>query len=132
MAGSPRRAHRLARHLRILAAVISRPGLRPRALAGVAGCSERTLYRDLTNLRRLGYTILYSDGYRVQESLSLYDGSPARGLATVYEEQVKMLRQEAPALASLIEAEVDAEAPAALANLFARAIARHLVVPHSS
>lgn len=129
MAGIPRRARRLARHLRILAAVISEPGLRPRTLASLAGCSERTLFRDLTNLRRLGYTILFSDGYRVQESLSLYDGSPARGLATVYEEQVRLLREEAPALAALIEAEVAAEAPAALANLFARAIARHIQTP---
>jgi predicted DNA-binding transcriptional regulator YafY len=106
--------------------VISRPGLRPRALAALADCSERTLYRDLASLRRMGYSIVFSDGYRVQESLSLDGGGGARGLATVYEEQVRLLREEAPALAGLIEAEVDTEAPAALASLFARAIGRHL------
>lgn len=112
--------------------MISRPGLRPRSLATLAGCSERTLYRDLSNLRKLGYTIVFSDGYRVQESLSLYGAGPARGLASVYEEQVKLLREEAPTLAAQVEAEVDTEAPAALASLFARAIARHLTPGVSS
>ena len=41
------RAERLARLLRVLAAIISEPGLNPLELADRAGVSERTLRRDL-------------------------------------------------------------------------------------
>jgi hypothetical protein len=74
----------------------------------------------------MGYAIVHSDGYRLQESLGLDDGSGPRGLARAYEEQIRLLREEAPAMATMVEAEVDAEAPAALASLFAAAIARHI------
>jgi predicted DNA-binding transcriptional regulator YafY len=123
---SSRKARRLVRHLRILAAVIREPGLRPVGLARVAGASQRTLFRDLASLRRMGYSIVHSDGYRLQESLGLDDGGGPLGLARAYEEQIRLLREEAPALATMVEAEVDAEAPAALARLFADAIARHV------
>jgi predicted DNA-binding transcriptional regulator YafY len=121
-----RRARRLARLLRILAAVIRDPGLRPAELATAAAISERTLYRDLARLRRLGYAIVHSRGYRLQESLWLSGGSGPQGLASAYQEDLRLLRQEAPALAERVEAEVDAEAPATLASLFAAAIERHL------
>lgn len=121
-----RRARRLARLLRILAAVIRDPGLRPVDLARLAGTSERTLFRDLTRLRRLGYSIVHSDGYRLQESLWYEDGSGPQGLASAYREQLRLLREEAPALAGRVEADVDTEAPAALATLFAAGIERHL------
>ena len=49
------RARRLARLLNILAAIIAEPGLNPLELAARAGVSERTLRRDLTQLRELGY-----------------------------------------------------------------------------
>ena len=65
------RAERLARLLRVLAAIISQPGLNPLELAARAGVSERTLRRDLAQLRDLGYEVEYSSGYEVQEKLNL-------------------------------------------------------------
>ena len=65
------RAERLARLLRVLAAIISEPGLNPLELADRAGVSERTLRRDLAQLRDLGYEVAYTSGYEVQEKLNL-------------------------------------------------------------
>ncbi|HET7339399.1 MAG TPA: M24 family metallopeptidase [Candidatus Dormibacteraeota bacterium] len=65
------RAERLARLLRVLAAIIAEPGLNPLELADRAGVSERTLRRDLAELRDLGYDVAYSSGYEVQEKLNL-------------------------------------------------------------
>src|SRR5712692_5758210 len=65
------RAERLARLLRVLAAIISEPGLNPIELAERAGVSERTLHRDLAHLRDLGYEVAYTSGYGVQEKLNL-------------------------------------------------------------
>jgi Xaa-Pro aminopeptidase len=57
--------------LRVLAAIISEPGLNPLELAERAGVSERTLRRDLAQLRDLGYEVAYTSGYEVQEKLNL-------------------------------------------------------------
>src|SRR5207244_147697 len=65
------RAEGLARLLRVLAAIISEPGLNPLELAEKAGVSERTLSRDLAQLRDLGYEVAYTRGYEVQEKLNL-------------------------------------------------------------
>jgi len=65
------RAERLARLLRVLAAVIAEPGLNPLELADRAGVSDRTLRRDLAHLRDLGYEVAYTSGYEVQEKLNL-------------------------------------------------------------
>ena len=65
------RAERLARLLRVLAAIIAEPGLNPLELAEKAGVSERTLRRDLSQLRELGYEVAYTSGYEVQEKLNL-------------------------------------------------------------
>jgi Xaa-Pro aminopeptidase len=65
------RAERLARLLRVLAAIIAEPGLNPLELADRAGVSERTLRRDLAQLRELGYEVAYTSGYEVQEKLNL-------------------------------------------------------------
>ena len=65
------RAHRLARLLRILAAIVAEPGLNPLELAERAGVSDRTLRRDLAQLRDLGYEVEYTSGYEVQEKLNL-------------------------------------------------------------
>src|SRR5437773_2504232 len=53
------------------AAIISEPGLNPLELADRAGVSERTLRRDLAQLRDLGYEVAYTSGYEVQERLNL-------------------------------------------------------------
>src|SRR6266581_1290902 len=68
---SVNRAERLARLLRVLAAIIAEPGLNPLELAEKAGVSDRTLRRDLAHLRDLGYEVAYTSGYEVQEKLNL-------------------------------------------------------------
>ena len=55
----------------MLAAIIAEPGLNPLELADRAGVSERTLRRDLAELRDLGYDVAYTSGYEVQEKLNL-------------------------------------------------------------
>ena len=121
------RAARFARRMRILAAVIREPGLRPGQLAGRAGVSESTLFRDLAVLRRQGYPISFSDGYQLQESLGLDGPSPATSLGAVYEHQLDLLHHQLPAaLASQVQAELEAEAPAALAAIVATVIERQV------
>ena len=71
------RAQRLARLLRVLAAIVAEPGLNPLELAERAGVSERTLRRDLAELRELGYEVTYTSGYEVQEKLN-FEGRAAR------------------------------------------------------
>src|SRR5439155_107705 len=71
LVSSVNRAERLARLLRVLAAIIAEPGLNPLELADRAGASERTLRRDLAQLRDLGYEVAYTSGYEVQEKLNL-------------------------------------------------------------
>jgi predicted DNA-binding transcriptional regulator YafY len=121
------RARRFARLLGILSAVIREPGLTPSELASRAGVSERTLRRDLTQLRGFGYDVTWSHGYELQERFDLDGSGGGRTLAALYEHQVRLLRGELPgALAEQVEADVEALAPAALAALFAAAIERRL------
>ena len=120
------RADRLARLLRILSAVIAEPGLNPLALAERAGVSERTLRRDLVQLRALGYEIAYTGGYEVQEKLNLEGRAGPRSLGRVYEQHLDLVNRQLPKrLAKRVTEEVDSLAPAALASLFAGAIERH-------
>lgn len=115
--------------MRVLAAVIREPGLKPNQLAARGGVSESTLFRDLRALRRDGYAITFSDGYQLQESLGLDGPNPATSLAAVYLRQLGLLRAQLPhALADQVEAELEAEAPAALAAIVATVIERQLQV----
>jgi len=91
------RARRLARLLNILAAIIAEPGLNPLELADRAGVSERTLRRDLNQLRELGYEVAYTSGYEVQEKLNL-EGRPARAPKRAYEQQLELLQAVAQAV----------------------------------
>jgi predicted DNA-binding transcriptional regulator YafY len=118
---------RFARRMRILAAVIREPGLKPAQLASRASVSESTLFRDLGVLRRQGYPISFSDGYQLQESLGLDGPNPATSLGAVYEHQLDLLRGQLPeALADQVQAELEAEAPAALAAIVATVIERQV------
>jgi predicted DNA-binding transcriptional regulator YafY len=113
--------------MRILAAVIREPGLKPTQLAGRAAVSESTLFRDLAVLRRQGYPISFRDGYQLQESLGLDGPNPATSLGAVYEHQLRLLRQQLPeALADQVQGELEAEAPAALAAIVATVIERQV------
>ena len=109
--------------MRILAAVIREPGLKPGELASRGAVSESTLFRDLRTLRRQGYPVSFRDGYQLQESLGLDGPNPATSLGAVYEHQLELLHQQLPgALADQVQAELEAEAPAALAAIVAAVI----------
>ena len=121
------RAHRLARLLTIVSQVINRPGQTPAELASAVGVSERTLFRDLDALRKLGFEVGYQDGYQIQESLDLEGRGVGASLHIVYDRHLELVRTELPArIAEQVEADVEARAPAALASLFAGAIERRL------
>jgi predicted DNA-binding transcriptional regulator YafY len=112
--------------LRILSVVIAEPGLNPLELADRARVSDRTLRRDLIQLRALGYEISYTGGYEVQQKLNFDERTAPRSLGRVYEQQLELLRKQLPKkMAAQVSEEVDALAPAALASLFATAIERH-------
>ena len=119
------RARSLARTLRVLAAVVREPGLTRFELAGRVGTAERTLTRDLQHLRRLGFAIVYSDGYQLQERFDLAGGRAAAGLAKTYAQLLEVVRAELPHAADAIAAEVEVEAPAALAALVAEVLERY-------
>ena len=115
--------------MRILAAVIREPGLKPHQLASRAAVSESTLFRDLAVLRRQGYPVTFRDGYQLQESLGLDGPNPATSLGAVYEHQLELLRQQLPgALADQVQGELEAEAPAALAAIVATVIERQVAL----
>src|SRR2546421_2842094 len=100
LVSSVNRARRLARLLNVLAAIIAEPGLNPLELAERAGVSERTLRRDLSQLRELGYEVAYTSGYEVQEKLNLEGRAPARAPKRAYEQQLELLQAVAQAVGS--------------------------------
>jgi predicted DNA-binding transcriptional regulator YafY len=126
------RPARFGRLLNIISTVVMRPGLGPAELAQRVGISERTLFRDLARLRRMGLGISFSDGYQLQETLELDGHTRSRPvtLPVVYEQQLRLLRRHLSAdLAEQVQAEVEARAPAALAALFEESFSRR-ASPH--
>ena len=122
------RAQRFNRLLGLISDVVRHPGQVPAELAQACGISERTLRRDLAELRELGFELTYLDGYQLQGNLNL-DGSVTLrtwALPTVYEQQLRLLRSSFPATtADAVQASVEEQAPAALAELFAAALASY-------
>lgn len=122
------RAQRFNRLLSIISEVVRHPGRVPAELAEACGISERTLRRDLAELRELGFELTYLDGYQLQGKLNL-DGSVTLrtwALPIVYEQQLRLLRSSFPvATADAVQAYVEERAPAVLADLFAAAIVSH-------
>jgi Xaa-Pro aminopeptidase len=94
------RAQRLARLLRVLAAVIAEPGLNPLELAERAGVSERTLRRDLAQLRGFGYEVAYTSGYEVQEKLNLDGRSRGKKRSPADDTETELLKAVAQAMGS--------------------------------
>jgi Xaa-Pro aminopeptidase len=94
------RALRLARLLRILAAIIAEPGLNPLELAERAGVSERTLRRDLAQLRELGYEVAYTSGYEVQEKLNLDGRARGKKRSSMDDTETELLKAVAQAMGS--------------------------------
>ena len=122
------RAQRFNRLLGIISEVVRHPGQVPAELAQACGISERTLRRDLAELRELGFELTSLDGYQLQGNLNLEGSVTLRNwaLPIVYEQQLRLLRSSFPATtADAVQASVEEQAPAALAQLFAAAIASH-------
>ena len=132
------RGRRFGRLLGIVSEVVLQPGQTPVELARALGVSERTLFRDLMELRGLGVDISFSEGYQLQERFELEgraSGEPVRAAAlpVVYEQQLRLLRSRfSPAVAARVQAEVEAAGPAALAELFGRAIEKVTAGPDPS
>ncbi len=63
------RAGRLRRLLQILSLATAHPGIGVPAMARTLGVSTRTVFRDFQELERLGLTLQFDDGYRVQPQL---------------------------------------------------------------
>src|SRR5207302_3554778 len=63
------RAARLHRLLVILSAATARPGIRAVDLAETLKVSERTVFRDLAELQRLGFPVTFGNGYPAQQEL---------------------------------------------------------------
>ena len=119
------RAQRFTRLLSILSEVVRHPGQHPSELAAACQISERTLRRDLHELRRLGFELGYLDGYQLQGGLNLEGSFTPRtfALPIVYEQQLRLLRSSFPeAFADAVQARVESAAPGALAELFSQAI----------
>jgi predicted DNA-binding transcriptional regulator YafY len=126
------RAARFGRFLNIISTVVVQPGLTPSQLANRVGVSERTLFRDLARLRRMGVDVDYHDGYQLQETLDLNGVRRTRpmSLPMIYEQQVRLLRTELPAdVADAVQADVEARAAGALAALFESAMKARLEAP---
>jgi predicted DNA-binding transcriptional regulator YafY len=121
-------ARHLQRLLTILNEVTRRPGLRPMDLAAELGVSERTLRRDLSELRRAGFDLEWEEGYQLQETLDLEGSaaSPGGALPVLYEQQLTLLRGLYPELAAEVQREVETQAPELLAVLFQQALERAL------
>lgn len=117
---------RFQRLLTILNEVTTRPGLHPAELADELGVSERTLRRDLAELRSAGFDLEWEEGYQLQERLALEGAAGAAGgtLPALYEQQLRLVRGLYPHLAERIQTEVEIQAPQHLALLFQQAIER--------
>ena len=116
------------RLLTILNEVARRPGLHPLDLAGDLGVSERTLRRDLAELRQAGFDLEWEEGYQLQETLDLEGraGSAGGALPLLYEQQLRLLRGLYPEIAQRVQAEVESQAPQLLGVLFQQALERAL------
>lgn len=121
-------ARHLQRLLTILNEVTRRPGLGPLELAAELGVSERTLRRDLAELRRAGFDLEWEEGYQLQETLDLEGSaaSPGGSLPILYEQQLRLLRGLYPEIAAQVQREVESQAPELLAVLFQQALERSL------
>src|SRR5437879_2355058 len=98
-------------------------------VAAIEAARDKVMSDEVKSLTKLGIhkAMAYLDGDQLQGRLNL-DGSVTPrtwALPIVYEQQLRLLRSSFPALvADAVQSEVEAQAPAALAELFSRAIAR--------
>jgi len=128
--GAAGRSLRVARALHILSVVMAEPGLGPAPLSSRFTISERTLFRDLAQLRRLGYFVTHHDGYRLEDRLEL----EGRESVTTVDQELRQLlsrlgRDLPPDLLGTVEQDVVVLVPSAVAELVALALERRAVSP---
>jgi predicted DNA-binding transcriptional regulator YafY len=76
----------------------ARPGIRAVDLAGILKVSERTVFRDLAELQRLGFPVTFGNGYPAQQELfkRRRRQEMAQILADLVEQQLEVVRRKLP------------------------------------
>ena len=76
----------------------ARPGIRAVDLAEVLKVSERTVFRDLAELQRLGFPVTFGNGYPAQQELfkRRRRQEMAQILADLVDQQLQVVRRKLP------------------------------------
>jgi predicted DNA-binding transcriptional regulator YafY len=121
------RAARLHRLLVILSMATARPGIRAADLAGTLGVSERTVFRDLAELQRLGFPVTFGNGYPAQQELfrRRRRQEMPQIMADLVEQQLEVVRRALPPEeADRVVAEAIQYLPMEAAEAVTRALAK--------
>ena len=121
------RAARLRRLLVILSMSTARPGVRADDLAGTLAVSTRTVFRDLAELQRMGFSVTFGNGYPAQQDLFRKVGRRelAQVVADLVDQQLEVVRRKLPAAqADQVIAGAVSYLPLEVAEAVTRALAR--------
>ena len=121
------RAARLRRLLVILSMSTARPGVRADDLAGALAVSTRTVFRDLAELQRLGFSVTFGNGYPAQQDLFRKVGRRelAQVVADLVDQQLEVVKRKLPATqADELIAGAVSYLPLEVAEAVTRALAR--------
>jgi predicted DNA-binding transcriptional regulator YafY len=91
-------AARLRRLLMILSLSTAQPGIRPAGLAESLKVSQRTIFRDLAELQRLGFPVAFGNGYPSQQELfqRRIPRPLAQVVADLVDQQLEVARKKLP------------------------------------
>src|SRR5207245_11421590 len=91
-------AARLRRLLMILSLSTAQPGIRPAGLAESMKVSERTAFRDLAELQRLGFPVTFGNGYPAQQELfrRRRRQEMSQIMADLVDQQLEVVRRKLP------------------------------------
>jgi predicted DNA-binding transcriptional regulator YafY len=91
-------AARLRRLLMILSLSTAQPGIRAADLAGALKVSERTIFRDLAELHRLGFPVAFGNGYPSQQELfqRRIPRPMSQVVADLVDQQLEVARKKLP------------------------------------
>jgi DNA binding protein with HTH domain len=120
-------AARLRRLLVILSAATVRPGIRAAELAATLKVSERTVFRDLAELQRLGFPVSFGNGYPAQQELFRRRRRQelSQVMADLVDQQLEVVRRKLPPeQAEVLMAEATRYLPMEAAEAVTRALAR--------
>lgn len=92
-------AARLRRLLMILSLSTAQPGIRAGDLAEALKVSERTIFRDLAELQRLGFPVAFGNGYPSQQELfqRRVPRPVSQVVADLVDQQLEVARKKLPA-----------------------------------